>query len=405
MVFGEFGTNMNSSFSYSRKVTPGTRTQAPLTVFRNLMTGSVSVPTDFMGLHFKNWPISRTGAGGITPAPTCNYGIARSHDSTFNNTGQIFWRGIHTASSTYDWLGSSMDLWVDTHYNSGKSLYYTIYGTPTWAAKAGMTGILDSYNYAGGAAPPQTMSDLGNFVTQLVTRYNVPTRKIKYLEIWNEPNYAGNTSGGQASGFFMGTASEMAQMAKTVYQAAKAVDGGITVISPAHTSTTWLSQFAAATDGGAGTGKDWSDGLGHHFYNTFPLYDNQNLSITKVLADLRTQMTTSGYSGSYPIYNSEQGFITTGGDPWLNDTSRNKYISLTRNLMYQAAYGVKVAILYGHDDTVTMGSTPMYSEAHLQTVVNTIGNNVSGKTITQLDVMSNGQFRMKFSGTTPDLIV
>lgn len=392
-------------FLSSRKPSFGPRTQAPLTVFRNLITGSISVPSDFMGLHFHRWPQAREGVGSITPAPTCGYGLARSHDSSFNFTGSIFWRGIHTASSTYDWT-TSMDAWVNAHYNSGKSLMYAIYGTPTWAAKAGMTAINDAYGYAGGAAPPNSMTDLGNFVTQLMTRYNGSNpKKIKYLSIWNEPNYAQVLTGGSASGFFMGTASEMAQMSKTVYEAAKAVDPSILIVSPEHTDTSKMTSWAGASDGVSGTGKQWCDVLGHHLYNSYPLFDGQSLAITNVLSGLRTAMNSAGFSGSFPILNGEQGFLTPNGDPWFNSGSLSKYISLTRNLMYQAAYGVRAACLYAHDDPVTMGATPMYADPHLQAVCNAIHNFVSGRTITSLDVMSDGRWRLQFSGGYSDFLI
>lgn len=370
----------------------------------NLFTGSIAVPSNFMGLHFHRWPYAREGANRITPAPDVSFGLVRSHDSSFSYTGSIFWRGVHTAASTYDFT-SYMDGWVDAHYNSGRDLIYCLYGTPTWAAKTGMEATADAYGYLGGAAPPNSMADLGNFVTQLVTRYNGgATKKIKFLEVWNEPTLPGSLG----TGFFWGTASEMAQMAKTVYQAAKAVDSTITILSPGFTGNlSSITNFLSASDGASGTGKDWIEGIGYHFYNSYPLI-NSSLNIQTSITSVRNTMTASGLASDFPIYNTEQGYLTPNGDSYLNATDLVKSIMVTRGLIVQAFNGIKCACLYTYDDdaggAMPMGTIPMYNSTNLKNIIRFIHNKIAGKTITKVDVMKNGKFKVSCTGQ-PDFLI
>src|SRR5436853_263554 len=68
---------------------------------------------------------------------------------------------------------------------------------------------------------PYSMTDWSNFIWALTSRYKY---KIRYYELWNEPN---------ASNWWSGSTSQMVQMASIAYGIIKKQDPGATVLSPA----------------------------------------------------------------------------------------------------------------------------------------------------------------------------
>jgi hypothetical protein len=86
--------------------------------------------------------------------------------------------------------------------------------------------------------PPDDMNDFGDFVNAFVSRYGPSSTqgagRVDAIEVWNEPNLA-REWGGKAIN--QDQAGQYVNMLRTAYEAAKAADGQITVISAGLTPT------------------------------------------------------------------------------------------------------------------------------------------------------------------------
>jgi hypothetical protein len=85
-----------------------------------------------------------------------------------------------------------LDFVIKTHAAAGRDIYFTIYGTPSWAARA---PFIMSQGGVAPSAPVANTEDLALFVKALIARYNYAgsPAPIRYLEVWNEPNFRGNS--------------------------------------------------------------------------------------------------------------------------------------------------------------------------------------------------------------------
>lgn len=360
----------------------------------------ITVPSDFVGIHAKRWP----DGSPLSAAPTYAYGAIRSHDYTptggSHGVGGVRWSDVNTSAGVYSW--AYLDDWVGLHYTAGRSIVYNLYQCPTWAAA--ITGTNDPFGYNGGASYPLAVggdglyTDLKNYVTALVTRYNTGgTKKIKYLEIWNEPDF---TTGVNVSAYWWGSASQMARLAKTVYTAAKAVDPDIIIIGTGSVDelpnrwTCSIDQFLNASDGASGYGRNWVDAFSIHYYDTFPTRQLAR-DITEFVAITRTLMRFGG-AADLPLYTSESGWQATAvGNAWfMNLTDAQKGKTIQRNLAIQAALGIKQVCLYTHDD-IYMGNPS--ASATVSTAIGEIHALLAGKTITYCSRAYDGTVTLRYS--------
>ena len=348
------------------------------------MSGPVAVPANFTGIHSHYWP-------GPAPAPTYDYGTVRSlnYYGDYETLG-ILWYGINTADGVYNW--AKMDNWVNTHHAAGKQIIYSLYGTPEWCASN--TGIRDLYNRAGGDSKPASLTCVQKFVDALVRRYNGDgVRRIQKLEIWNEPNFQGYA-------YWRNSAADLAALGRTVYQTAKAADAGIQILWPAFVE--WYSgpvvwadnvEYANASDGAGGTGKQWADAFAFHFYayNTGmdDLMDNQESAIKTLAAIGRPNLDR---------HNTEMGF----GDGYGETLSTAvKATTIKRWMALSAAYGNKVAALYAHESG-HLGA-PAYT-AEISTAINELHQKLAGKTIREAGVLQDGRVFIVFGDNSTWLI-
>ena len=238
----------------------------------------VVVPADFVGMHFRGWPIYNAALWNsplngqpypsvASPAPTgLGFGLWRTHDSGF-----AFWYQIETSAGVYDW--SNLDTLITTHRSAGRSVIYCGGGSPHFYVSAADQARSFYDAYGGGGYPVNGLTAWGNFIAALVARYNAPAgawrvanpglgKGLQYLEIWNEPNFDGQ-------GFFWGTAAQMVDMSYVALTSAKAVDPAITILSPSFFTSTALQSFLS-TSGAVNTGKTGKDGcdaIAWHIYN------------------------------------------------------------------------------------------------------------------------------------------
>jgi len=160
-----------------------------------LSSGNVSVPSSFLGMHFKGWPVSRSGVA--SPTPNFPYGYARLHDYGPLFNGGIKWSALNptNVSTIEDMYASASVAWskfdeaMVAHNARGAKILYNIFGCPSWLAGA-QYQVLDVYNIAAGCANPTDLTKVRLFVQAVLNRHLVNGIQVDMIEGWNEPRFS-----------------------------------------------------------------------------------------------------------------------------------------------------------------------------------------------------------------------
>lgn len=308
-----------------------------------LSSTPIIVQPEFFGLHFRRRNNDRVDRVFVK--------TARTHDM---EGGKARWQFLQPTSTTTDWL--DLDLWVLAHERAGHDMIFTFFGTPNWAAarkteenaysKSGAT------SNRGIASEPTDMADWDAFCSAVATRYR---GRIKYYEVWNEPNIAntGTLPNPTTNCFFTGTWAKLSEMVRRANVAVKTADPAAKILSPcvqgwAATGTdTSGAYFAGMMDAPTGDGstkmKDWVDVIAVHLYTDDPTA-NLAASIDRVLAARAAAGLTA-----LEIWDTESGMITTATAN-LTDAQIIQY--LTRFMLTLAAKGISRTIYYQLDNTM-----------------------------------------------------
>jgi PKD repeat protein len=178
------------------------------------------------------------------PWPTVPFNSARLWD-TYTE-----WRFLQPTATTWDW--SNLDWWLNQASQHNVELMYTFGGVPQWASSdPGNTNCHRALTSGalGSCAPPTDLTLWDNFVKAVVTHAN---GKIKYWELWNEPNI---------KSYWTGTPEQLATMAQHAYGIIKSIYPNAVVIGPSPSGycynnvcakpgtsdgPTWLANFMSA---------------------------------------------------------------------------------------------------------------------------------------------------------------
>lgn len=306
-----------------------------------LSSSPLTVAEEFFGMSVQKR--SNDALAGVTSK------TVRSHDIA-NGKGR--WKYIEIHAGVFDW--ADLDSWVNTHYAAGRHMIFTLFGTPTfYSARPTEQGVYGSYNL-GVQAEPSDMTKWDIFCAAVATRY---FGKIKYYEVWNEPNYQNN--GITASGstfFYSGTFAKLSELVRRASQAIKSVDPTAKIISPAiqgWTSTSGASDtyftgmMSAATGDGMTTMKDWVDIVGVHLYMPSP---NRTQDLAGMIDRINASKIAAGVS-SLPTWDTESAPI--GPDVSLLTEAKAKQI-IARAMITMAAKGIARSVYYQYDHD-TMG--------------------------------------------------
>jgi hypothetical protein len=350
---------------------------------RLLWSGDVSVPEDFFGINYQTWP---AGYLGTSAAPNIGYGIYRVHDHQGENGEWQVWGNQNPSQGVYDW--TQLDNIINPVAALGKKIWYTLAACPTWAAKPENQGTPGLYGVNGSFSAPADMAYLGTFVTELLTRYK---GKIHYLEIWNEPAYDGSSQ------FFVGTATEMAQMARAVYLAAKAVDPSVIVLSPSdYSAGGYLAPFFAASDGAGGLGKQWFDEITVHPYYRWwhqDVYLDADKEIRIYMHALRLRFVEAGLPYDLPVHIGETGYASDRDDEdLLASTPEELARWAVRYCIGLATVGARSAVLYCYD-TVNAGD-PLENPV-VAIAWNNIHTALAGRRLRSVHVTPAGLYRIE----------
>ncbi len=192
-------------------------------------------PTDWSTL-------SATFAGAPYQAPSPDYGVSvflwgepaatgrllnQVKDLNFHWIRQLFqWQAIEGADKgQFDW--SEADRVVKAANDAGVKIIARLDFAPDWSQAVPVPN-----------GPPDDLNDFGDFVNAFVSRYGPSSTqgvgRVDAIEVWNEPNLTrewGNKPINQDQ------AGQYVNMLKIAYEAAKAADPQITVISAGLTPT------------------------------------------------------------------------------------------------------------------------------------------------------------------------
>jgi len=330
--------------------------QAPVV---SLTLSPISVAEEFFGQHV--YYRANDALTGIT----CK--TVRSHDMV---SGKSRWKYIETADNTWDF--TDLDAWVEAHYAAGRDIIFTLYGTPTWAsARPAELGAYGGANL-GTQAEPADMTKWDRYCNKIVSRY---LGKIKYFEVWNEPNqYNDGTGvvGGATNFFYSGTFAKLAEMTRRANQAIKAVDPTAKILSPAITGwsptaaqsaeTYFTGMMSAPTGDGSTTLKNWIDIVAVHLYVTV----NRLQDLSGIIDRINAAKTTAGVSGK-ETWDTESAPIGAGAVSLMTDAGAKRAIG--RVMITMAAKGIARTIYYQYDSAVMGFSTRPDIVAYYQQLV------------------------------------
>jgi len=183
--------------------------------------------------------------------------------SSWRSVGsQVKWSDINTAPGIYNW--TNLDSWLAYAAANGQSVLYTFYYTPGWASQCPTCVCNSGFEAPGGCYPPNDLNADGSGTDQYVKDFvtalmqHVGPGKVKYIEVWNEPNIPSE---------YMGTVQQLVSMARDVRQIARFYDPNISIISPPETGdgpdSSQMAYLAAYLGAGGGP---YVDAIGLHGY-------------------------------------------------------------------------------------------------------------------------------------------
>ena len=247
-------------------------------------------------------------------------------------TATMKWSDLNIAQGVYDW--SNFDTWMSTSQANGQDVLFTVYNTPAWAS-SNPTALCAAT--VGGCYPPLDLNADGtgtnqhfkDFVTALIK--HAGAGKIKYLEIWNEPNITTE---------WTGTYAQLVRMAKDASTVAKGIDPNILISGPPETGDgknslymNWLGNFLAA---GGGQYVDTIDFHGYAYQTA------EDLAVR--INNLRTITTTYGQQNK-PVFDTEGSW---GVFSKMTDPDQQSAL-LARQYLLQVANQINRFYFFGWD--------------------------------------------------------
>ncbi|BDI32495.1 hypothetical protein CCAX7_45460 [Capsulimonas corticalis] len=172
-----------------------------------------------------DWAVTRAPAPSELP-DSSPFGI---HGEPFARVGakwhrawdyaDFFWRDTEPQPSVWNW--GPMDEFVRNDQSAGLKSLIVLAGAPAWASEDPGGDLLRT--------PPKDMNAWANYCRQIARRYR---GKVKYYEVWNEPNNNGIAPKGF---FFLGPPERYFDLLKAAYTAVKAEDPQAQILAPSGT--------------------------------------------------------------------------------------------------------------------------------------------------------------------------
>jgi hypothetical protein len=231
------------------------------------------------------------------------------------------------------WDFNRLDKYIALSLKHGIEPVLVLGNSPVWASSRPFER--SAYRY-GGAAEPRSLSDWENYVRIVATRYR---GKVRYYEIWNEPNL---------TQFYSGSVKTMLELTRVAHASLKDVDPRIQVLSPSPTEQRgikWLDEFLRLGGG------DYVDIIAYHFY-VRPAPPEKMVTL---IGDVRLLMDRYG-QGAKPLWNTESGWdiLNAGQDSTVSDALSSNLAAdfVARALVLNWVSGVSRFYWYAWDNTI-----------------------------------------------------
>jgi hypothetical protein len=269
----------------------------------------MSIPSAYFGLHIHR-------ATSTTPWPTVPFGAWRLI------AAYVEWPWLEPRRG--EWHFETLDAEISLAEKKGVEVMIPLAYTPTWASARPRERPRSYPALPGLAAEPKHMDDWRTYVSTVANRY---AGRVRYYEIWNEPNLRE---------FFTGTTEQMVALSREACRILKTVDPRIVVISPSPTLESgvfWLGEFLSKGGG------ECVDVIGYHFYVS-PLPPE---AMVPLIARVKRVLSTHGVAGK-PLWNTETGwYIANDQTAGLPERGRNTNKALDQR--EAAAYVARSYIL------------------------------------------------------------
>lgn len=300
------------------------------------------VPSTFFGIHVNRtpgspWPTINPGGSFRSLNATSGLGIGWAQiEESANNTASCPAPGSHT----YNW--TSADTVLGAAHAAGEDIVYTLANTPQCFAT--IKNDPKCTIFSGSCDAPSdinadgtgTDANLIAFITALTNRYPY----IKYFEIWNESNIAGE---------WQGTDQQLVRIGQDIGSIVHP-HGGL-VLSANITgmlsgAASRLSTFLTTKANGV-TGSQVSDIISIHTYihistdPTPPVAENMPV----VVADARAVLSPT--DAAKPLWSTEYSWGDTFADNFNDPMQRSAF--LARSLLLLASENVGRVFWYGWD--------------------------------------------------------
>ncbi len=271
------------------------------------------IPASYFGLHIHRL-VKKEPPHKERPWPSVPFKTWRLWDAG------ICWPEIQPDNGK-DYNFSMLDKYVELAEEHSVEIVINIGLSPKWAAKR--PNDKSGYGENLTASEPRDIDDWKKYVKTIAGRYK---GKIKYWEIWNEPDMLM---------FYTGSPKKMAELVKEAYIILKEVDPENKVISPPVTGylvlIPWLNSFLAAG------GKDYIDIIGTHFYVWFKA--NTPEKVLSTISAIKSYQKQNKIEQK-PIWDTECGFRQDNVDEELGVG----YIA--RLAVLQWYYGIERVMFY-----------------------------------------------------------
>jgi hypothetical protein len=265
--------------------------------------------------------------------------------------------GNNPTNSCFDW--TRLDQWMSDAQAGGQDVMFTVYATPTWASSkpTDTSCALLSKNGPGICDPPNDLNCDGtgtnqhfiDFVTALLSHEG--PGKIKYWELWNEPNIASEWNAdadcpSPANASFL----MLARMAKDLKTTVSGVDANARFTTPAATGgsapvSNWLSSYMANS-----TGASYADIITFHGYvndasvggGVCPSGCPQPENVVDVITGVQS------LAAGKPVFDTEGSWGNVGGTNAITDPDQQAAF-LGRYYLVQMGAGVAKFYWFGWD--------------------------------------------------------
>ena len=175
-----------------------------------------AIPSTYFGMHVNQ----------LRREPTVPFGTLRLWDDGTN------WKSLNVAKGKYDF--TRLDTWIEFAQAHHAEIIYTCGHTPNWATLDGTD-----------VEPPTDLRYWDDFIQAIASHVG---GKIKYWEMWNEPN---------APNFWRGKTSDLVTMTSRARRIILSIDPSAKILSPAPAggrgdsseAAPWLNDFFTAGGG------------------------------------------------------------------------------------------------------------------------------------------------------------